>query len=402
MNKIREFLSEALEILWGNRLRSLLTMLGLIIGVGSVITTLAVGDSMNRSVKNLLSPFSQAASFVSAKEDQPDPQVAAIRYEDASRIAPHVPDATNVYPVVEIVTTTEVRHTQKTLVVDTDGAGEGFDQTPLAEGRRFTDEDVTAHRHVAILSDQAKQELYPDQDSVAGRSVRLAGTYYTIVGVQQKPLSSGALGGTSDSITVTVPYSRIPELGYTYVDGLAVVARDPNQVAQVGDEAVAALQKIHGSRAEYDAQDLKSVNDIINKTFTVLTAVVGVVAGISLLVGGVGIMNIMLVSVTERTREIGIRKAIGASRRDIALQFLTEALVLCCIGGLIGLVFGIGLAEILIHVAIAKVVGTVVSFAWLPIVTVAVAFSAGVGLIFGTYPAIRASYLNPIDCLRYE
>src|SRR5580704_1939366 len=181
MSKIREFITEALEILWGNRMRSLLTMLGLIIGVGSVITTLAVGDSMNRSVKNLLSPFSQAASFVSAKESQPDPQVAAIRYEDAQRIAPHVAGATAVYPVVEIVTTTEVRHTQRTLVVDTDGAGVGFDQTPLAEGRRFTPDDVSAHRRVAILSDQAKQELYPDQASVSGRSVRLAGTYYTIV-----------------------------------------------------------------------------------------------------------------------------------------------------------------------------------------------------------------------------
>jgi putative ABC transport system permease protein len=126
------------------------------------------------------------------------------------------------------------------------------------------------------------------------------------------------------------------------------------------------------------------------------------VAGISLLVGGVGIMNIMLVSVSERTREIGIRKAIGASRRDIALQFLTEALLLCCIGGLIGLITGLGLAELVIHLVIAKVVGTIVSFAWLPIVAVAVAFSAGVGLIFGTYPAIRASRLNPIDCLRYE
>jgi putative ABC transport system permease protein len=402
MNKFREFLIEALAVLWSNRLRSLLTMLGLIIGVGSVITTLAVGDSMNRSVKNLLSPFSQAASFVSPKEDQPDPQNAAIRYEDAQRIAPHVADASAVYPVVEIVTTTEVRHTEKTLVVDTDGAGVGFDQTPLAEGRRFTVDDVTAHRHVAILSDQARQELFPDGGPVSGRSVRLAGIYYTVVAVQQKPLNGGALGGSSDDITVTVPYSLIPELGYTYVDGLAVVARDQDKVAQVGDEAIAALQKIHGVRSEYDAQDLKSVNDIINKTFTVLTLVVGFVAGISLLVGGVGIMNIMLVSVSERTREIGIRKAIGASRRDIAVQFLTEALMLCCIGGLIGLIFGVGVAEIVIHVAIAKVVGTVVSFAWFPIVTIAVAFSAGVGLIFGIYPAVRASYLNPIDCLRYE
>ena len=255
---------------------------------------------------------------------------------------------------------------------------------------------------MAILSDQARQELFPDGGPVSGRSVRLAGIYYTVVAVQQKPLNGGTLGGSSDDITVTVPYSLIPELGYTYVDGLAIVARDQDKVAQVGDEAIAALQKIHGTRAEYDAQDLKSVNDIINKTFTVLTLVVGFVAGISLLVGGVGIMNIMLVSVSERTREIGIRKAIGASRRDIAVQFLTEALMLCCIGGLIGLIFGVGVAEIVIHAAIAKVVGTVVSFAWFPIVTIAISFSAGVGLIFGIYPAVRASYLNPIDCLRYE
>jgi len=121
-----------------------------------------------------------------------------------------------------------------------------------------------------------------------------------------------------------------------------------------------------------------------------------------LLVGGVGIMNIMLVSVTERTREIGIRKAIGASRSDILTQFLTEALLICAIGGLIGLLAGVSLAEIVIHVFIVQLTGTVVSFSWLPIILVSLIFSVGVGILFGTYPAVRASYLNPIECLRYE
>ena len=165
---------------------------------------------------------------------------------------------------------------------------------------------------------------------------------------------------------------------------------------------VDALRKIHGERTQYDEEDIQGDNDTIRKTFGVLTGVVSVVAAISLLVGGVGIMNIMLVSVTERTREIGIRKAIGAARSDIALQFFIEAILLCLTGGLIGLLLGVGLAEIVVFTVIPKISGTAIQFSWLPIVGVAIGFSTAVGLLFGTYPAIRASYLNPIDALRYE
>jgi putative ABC transport system permease protein len=402
MNKVIEFFGQALHVVWNNRVRSLLTMLGIIIGVGSVIAILAVGDSTTRSVQNLLSPYSQASALIVPKQQQPDPQNAAIRYVDARRVHSLLPDAVDVQPVLAIQMETRVRHTDETLQVFTTGAGTGFDTTPLAEGRRFTQDDVDAHHRICILSDTARTKLFGEGGAAVGRSVRLNGSYYSVVGVQQKPQSSGLLQTNSGQVTVLVPYTLIPELGYTYVFALSVITHGPGDVTRVGNEAIAALQKIHGERAQYEERDIKTLNDGISKVFAVLTGVIGVVAGISLLVGGVGIMNIMLVSVTERTREIGIRKAIGASRSDILIQFLAEALLLCAIGGFIGLMFGVLLAEIVIHTLIVKLTGTVVSFSWLPILAVSLGFSVGVGIVFGTYPAVRASYLNPIECLRYE
>jgi len=401
MSKFVEYCSQAWRILWSNRLRSLLTMLGLIIGVGSVIAILAVGDSTNRSVQNLLAPYSQLSSLISPKENQPDPESAAIRYSDAQRVARAVPDAVAVQPVLYAPMETRVHHTDQTFFVQSDGAGVGFDSTPLAEGRRFTDEDVSGRHHVCILSDAARTQLFGAEPAL-GRTVKLSGADYLVVGVLQAPVGGGLIGNGSGDVTVTVPYTLIPEIGEQYLFGLAVVAPSAASVATVSNAAIAELKKLHGQRAEYDEQDIGSASDAISKTFAVLTAVISVVAGVSLVVGGVGIMNIMLVSVTERTREIGIRKAIGASRGDILLQFFSEALLLCLVGGLIGLVVGVLLAELVIHALITKLTGAVVSFSWLPIIAVSIGFSAGVGILFGTYPAVRASYLNPIDALRYE
>jgi putative ABC transport system permease protein len=402
MNKFFEFFNQAVEVVRLNPMRSLLTSLGLIIGVGSVIAILAVGDSTDKSVQNLLSPYSQSSAIIVPKQQQPDPQDAAIRYEDARRVKEMVSQAVDVQPVLAIQMETRVRHTDMTVTVFTTGAGAGFDNTPLAEGRRFTDDDVAAHHRVCILSDAARTKLFGEGVSAVGRAVRFNGSYYTVVGVQQKPQASGLLQTNSGQVNVYVPYTLIPELGYTFIFGLTVIAPDPSGVTQVGNAAIDALKKIHGERAQYEERDIKTLNDGINKVFSVLTGVIGVVAGISLVVGGVGIMNIMLVSVTERTREIGIRKAIGATRGDILMQFLTEALLLCAIGGAIGLTMGVLLAELVIHTLIVQLTGSVVSFSWLPIILVALVFSVGVGVVFGIYPAVRASYLNPIECLRYE
>ncbi|MBV8082810.1 MAG: ABC transporter permease [Candidatus Eremiobacteraeota bacterium] len=403
MNKVAEFAGQALDVLWHNPLRSLLTTLGLIIGVGSVIAILAVGDSTTKSVLNILSPYSLASAFVFPKQQQPDPLLAQIRYDDADRVRRAVPDAKDVLPIMSLPMETRVNHQDKTVRVITAGAGQGTDTTPLAEGRLFNAQDLSAHRRVAILSAQARHELLGDDGSAVGRFVRLNGSDFEVVGVQAPPINGGLLGsGTTGLITVTVPYTLIPQLGYTYVYGLTIVAQDSNSVVQVANEAIAALKKIHGARAQYEERDIKQLNEGIERVFGILTGVVGVVAGISLIVGGVGIMNIMLVSVTERTREIGIRKAIGATRGDIVLQFFVEALLLCLVGGILGLIIGVGLAEIVIHLWIKQLTPNVVSFGWGQIIAVALIFSAGVGVLFGTYPAVRASYLNPIEALRYE
>jgi putative ABC transport system permease protein len=403
MNKLMEFVGQALDVLWHNPMRSLLTMLGLIIGVGSVIAILAVGDSTTKSVLNILSPYSLSSAFVFPKQQQPDPLLAQIRYDDAARVRRAVPDAVDVLPIMSLPMDTRVNHQAKTVRVVTAGVGQGVDTTPLAEGRVFNDLDISAHRRVAILSAQARHELLGDQGSAIGQFIRLNGSDFEVVGVQAPPINQGLLGaGNNGLITVTIPYSQIPQLGFTYVFGLTIVAPDSESVNRVADEAIAALKKLHGARAQYQERDIKQLNEGISRVFGILTGVISVVAGISLIVGGVGIMNIMLVSVTERTREIGIRKAIGATRSDILLQFFVEALLLCFVGGLIGLLIGVGLAEVVIHLWIKQLTPNLVSFAWGPIIAVSVLFSVGVGVLFGTYPAVRASFLNPIEALRYE
>jgi len=403
MNKLWEFVRQALDVIWRNPMRSLLTMLGLIIGVGSVIAILAVGDSTTKSVLNILSPYSLASGFVFPKEDQPDPQLALIRYDDALRVRQMVPEAKDILPILSISIETRINHEDKTVRVVTAGAGQGVDTTPLVEGRLFDAHDIAAHRKIAILSNRARTDLLPDTASAVGQHIRLNGSDFEVIGVQAPPVNPGLLGGSASGLsTIIVPYTLIPQLGYTYVLGLTVVAADSASLPPVTDATIAALKKIHGQRAQYEERDVKQLSDVITKVFSVLTAVIGVVAGISLVVGGVGIMNIMLVSVTERTREIGIRKAIGATRGDIVLQFFIEALLLCIIGGLIGLICGVLIAELVIHTWIKLLTPALVSFAWGPIIAVAIAFSTGVGVLFGTYPAVRASYLNPIEALRYE
>ena len=401
MNKLLEYVAQGLQTLWINRLRSLLTALGIIIGVGSVIAILATGDSLTKSTQTILSGYSLAWSFVSARQQQPDPAKAAVRYDDARRVARLVKDADGVLPIIDVQMTADVNHHKVDAEVVSAGPGEGYDTTPLADGTRFTQNQVDAHQHVAIISDSLRNKLFPNE-SPLGRSIRLDGSYYRIVGVQTPPTTGGLLGSFAQYPDVTIPYTIAPDLGYTFVAFLAVHAPDAAQAAKIGNEAAAALRTIHGERTQYDEEDIQGDNQSIRNVFGVLTGVVGVIAAISLLVGGVGIMNIMLVSVTERTREIGIRKAIGAARTDIMLQFLIEAVLLCLAGGLIGLAIGVGLAELLIHTLISSLTGSTVAFDWLPVAEVAIGFSAGIGIVFGTYPAIRASFLNPIDCLRYE
>lgn len=402
MNKFLEYLTQGLETLWINRLRSLLTALGIIIGVGSVIAVLATGDSLTKSTQNILSSYSLSWSFVTARQQQPDPAKAAIRYDDARRVARLAKGADQVLPIFDVQMSIDAGHQKVDGEVVGAGAGEGYDLTPLVDGNRFNENEVGAHQHVAVISDSLRNKLFADGASPIGKSIRLDGSYFRIVGVEGAPTTGGLLGSFNQPPDVMIPYTIAPDLGYTYVQLLAVHTPDPADAAKAGNEVVGALRVVHGDRAQYDEEDIQGDNQSIRTVFGVITGVVGVIAAISLLVGGVGIMNIMLVSVTERTREIGIRKAIGAARTDIMLQFLIEAVLLCLAGGFIGLVIGVGLAELLIHTLISGLTGTVVGFDWLPIAEIAVGFSVLIGVVFGTYPALRASYLNPIDCLRYE
>ena len=402
MNRLAEYLVQGIESIRINWLRSLLTALGIVIGVGSLIAVLAAGDSLTKSTQSILSAYSTSWAFITLRQGQPDPVKAAIRYDDAVRVARLVPDADQVLPVLDVQMTADANHQTVDIEVIGAGAGQTFDLTPLAEGNRFTPGQVAGHQHVALISDSLRHKLFADNESVVGQTIRLNGSHYRVVGVQAPPTTGGLLGGLGAFPDVTIPYTLAPDLGYTIVGALTSHTANAQDAGKVGNEVVAALRKIHGERTQYDEEDIQGDNDTIRKTFGVLTGVVSIVAAISLLVGGVGIMNIMLVSVTERTREIGIRKAIGAARGDIALQFFIEAILLCLTGGLIGLLIGVGLAEIVVLTIIPKLSGTAIQFSWPPIVAVAIGFSTLVGLLFGTYPAVRASYLNPIDALRYE
>jgi putative ABC transport system permease protein len=404
----------ALRSLSANKMRSVLTMLGIIIGVAAVIALMGIGKGVQTAITdqiggmgtNLLFVNPGAASVGGVRQSSGSAQT--LTYEDALAIAnPSLaPSVAAVAP--ELRGGAQVVYLGQNLNTQTVGITPEYESVRnfhVANGEFFNSAHMTGRSQVAILGDRVATTLFNGADPV-GQSVRINNISFRVIGVLEAKGGSG-FGNQDDQVVVpiTTALTRLQRnrfRGGNLVNSINVQVADPRQMDAAVLEISEVLRERHHIRGEDDFQ-IRSQQDLLataNQVTGVLTLFLGGVAAISLLVGGIGIMNIMLVSVTERTREIGIRKALGATRRTVLTQFLTEATILSVLGGLIGILLGWGIARLISGIPIGgSAIRAVVSA---DSVLLATAFATAVGLFFGIYPAYRASALNPIDALHYE
>ncbi len=397
MTRLLAYAREALEAIWRNRVRSALTMLGMIIGTASVIAVLGIGKAASGGIAGQIVSQGNPGFLVSADPEQDDPNAAAIQYgdaavietEDADVVAHAFPNYSRNYAVIA-----NNIHYVGEVVSQTDYI---TDSLRLREGRRIDANNVAIAARVCLLGRTMEQHFFGPTGEALGSTVRINGTRFRVIGVYA-PLSSSIFTSIGGNDYAEIPYSTFHEIAPGPVDSLQVYAQPGKTLDDVRGAVFSTLRHVHGPRAAYTIQDALAFESAFMKTMSLVGVGLTAIGAVALLVAGIGVMNIMLVSVTERTREIGIRKAIGGNRHDIALQFLMEALILALIGGGTGMLLGIA-AVLPAQIVIGKLLGPA-SVPWITIVGTAVGFSTFVGIVFGTYPALRAAALDPIEALR--
>ncbi|MFH1523805.1 MAG: ABC transporter permease [Chloroflexota bacterium] len=408
---IGQSIIEALESLNANRMRSGLTILGIIIGVGAVIAMLAIGAGAQSTITGAINGIGTNLLFV-----VPGNMTQEIRNQrpltvmDAQVIADPLvaPDVAAVAYLIQgsaEVTSAGGKRTTNSIIGTTPEYFTLQNYT-VTEGDFLTQEQVLGQASVAVIGPTMADKLFDRHDGVVGEVIRIEGQPFRVVGLLES--KGGGSFGNQDS-SIVVPYTTaqarlIHRSGLNQIDELLVQSTSSDTVSLATDEVTQILRQRHRTPIGMDDFTILSQKDILSIATTitgVLTIFLGGIAGISLLVGGIGIMNIMLVSVTERTREIGLRKALGARKRDILIQFLTESSLLSLFGGLIGIVLGWLISFIVGRIAAAS--GTDLNpIVGINAILLATLFSTAVGLFFGIYPANRAANLEPVEALRYE
>jgi putative ABC transport system permease protein len=397
----------AIRALSRNKMRSALTMLGIIIGVGAVIAMVGVGQGASKQVQDQISAMGSNMLFVSSGTVNRGGlrlgwgQTKTLVYDDMKAMVQQAPAVKEAAPGSQ--TTAQVVFGADNWFTNIQGTEpQYFDirSWPMQEGVSFTQSDVNSAADVAVIGATVQQNLFGAEDPI-GQTVRISNLPFKVVGVLTAKGQSAAMGQDQDDV-IFVPITTLqkkltgePWLRYIVV---SAVSKDATYAAQ--EEITALLRDRHrirpGQDDDFMVRNLADVAQLADQSSRVMTMLLASIAGVSLIVGGIGIMNIMLVSVTERTREIGVRMAIGATEEDVQRQFLIEAVVLSLMGGAAGIFFGIGSSLI-----ISKLLGWAVLVSPLAIMA-AVIFSAGVGVFFGFYPARKAARLDPIEALRFE
>jgi putative ABC transport system permease protein len=391
------YAGEALDAIWRNRTRSLLTMLGMIVGTSSVIAVLGIGSAASNGIADSLNSFGDPGFIVQVDPKQDDPLAASIQFRDAASVAEAAGG------LVQYVSPNYQRnYALKANGVDyiaavTSDNGVVLDTLTLHEGRRIGPADVDGATRVTLLSRPLERRFFGDDGTALGRQITIDGERFTIIGVFDD-LKAGIFNNVGGSDFVNIPYTTFHEMAPGPVDALQFYIRKGIDPERAKAAVIDALRHLHGPRAEYDVQDVLAFLNTFTSTIAIVSFGLTAIGGVALVVAGIGIMNIMLVSVAERTREIGIRKAIGGSRNDIVVQFLFEAVILSLLGGAIGTALGLGVT-LLASSVVSSFVGPA-SVPLLPIVLVATGFSVVVGIFFGAYPAVRAGGLDPIEALR--
>ena len=401
-----ELLKMAALSLIANKLRTILTMLGIIIGVCAVIAMVSVGMGVQKSVTDSISRLGSNMLIVMSGSSNRGGirggagSVQTLTYDDADAIKNKIKYVANVSPTVQ--TSSQIVYGNSNWNSTVTGVIPEYvsiQSLTMQSGIFFSEHDVDVRNRVAVIGTTVATNLFGAVNPV-GKKIRIGNAPYTVIGlIASKGQSSG--GQDQDDI-VLIPLTTAQErlLGITYVRSINVQVSDADRMDEVQENIEKLLRQRHRIRAgaddDFNVRNLTSLMETMSETTTMITLLLGSIAGISLIVGGIGIMNIMMVSVTERTREIGIRKAIGATYNSIMLQFLIESTMISILGGIIGIIFGIGLAQ-----AISKFGNFTTVISGLSIVA-SFGFSLFVGVFFGMLPARKAARLDPIDALRYE
>jgi putative ABC transport system permease protein len=392
-----------------NKMRTFLTMLGIIIGVGAVIAMVSIGAGAKAAVEDRFSSMGTNLLFVSPGSRQFGGVHSGgggwntLKEEDAVAIATQCPSVQMTSPSVN--TRAQIVYGNKNWNTQIQGVGDKYPiirKWDMDVGTFFDENQVKAGAKVCVLGSEVKTNLFENEDPL-GKIIRIKKVPFTVLGILISKGQSGGFFNRDDMICV--PYTAVMmRLQKTdYIQSIDVSAVSADATASAQQEITTLLRERHriapGASDDFTVRNMADIAESAADATNILTILLGSIASISLLVGGIGIMNIMLVSVTERIREIGIRMSIGAREKDILLQFLAEAIALSLIGGILGIALGVGISKVLKFISIFSQIKTVVSPGS---VLLAFLFSASVGVFFGFYPARKASKLDPIEALRYE
>jgi len=405
---ISDLFEETYSALSGNKARSGLTMLGIIIGISSVISMIAIGQGAQGTIEsNIQSIGANLVMVTPGVQRGVGQQISAGRgsaktltQEDAEAIISEITDAQAVAPELSsrYQITSKGKNTN-TSVVGTTSAYPSVKNIQIAEGNFISDQNNKSLSKVAVLGPTARDDLFGEDGEAIGQTIRINGIQFKVIGITTEKGGTG-FGSQDDMVFIPLTTAQKFLAGDNYVTTINIQAKSAEVMTGIQEEITALLLDRHNisdpTLADFSTMnqaDIVATASSITGTFTILLAAI---AGISLLVGGIGIMNMMLTTVTERTKEIGLRKAIGAEKKDISMQFLSEAVMLTFLGGFLGIVLGWVISFTIEYFGLIQTEVSITS------IVLAFCVSAGIGVIFGYYPARRAASLNPIDALRYE
>ena len=397
----------ALRALANNKLRAFLTMLGIIIGVASVITMLAIGQGSKKSIQQQISEMGSNMIMIHPGADmregvRQDPSaMQTLKLADYEALRDETSFLSAISPNVS--SSGQLIAGNNNYPASVNGVGTEYldiRQLTVENGEMFTEADIQSSAKVCVIGKTIVDNLFPDGSDPVGKIIRFSKIPLRVVGVL-KAKGYNSMGQDQDAV-VLAPYTTVMKrlLAVTYLQGVFASALTEDMTDYATDEISTILRRNHKLKAsdddDFTIRTQQELSTMLNSTTDLMTTLLACIAGISLVVGGIGIMNIMLVSVTERTREIGIRKAIGATYHMIIVQFLIESITVSIAGGLIGIIVGVSIALLIPHI-----VGMSSVISPLPIIG-SFLFSVIIGLVFGLYPAQKAAKLNPIDALHYE